>query len=103
MYAHGRIEMAKKPAIIVPAQSVVIRDGRNYVLKIARPEATRVSLQAVAIRRRPGDEVEIVSGHAGGARRGVQGAGFRHDGDVVRLAPTAPTHSADRPVPGGRR
>src|SRR3546814_596694 len=51
IYAHGRIEMAEKPAIIVPAQSVVIRDGRNYVLKIARPEATRVSLQAVTIGR----------------------------------------------------
>src|SRR3546814_15392851 len=87
MYAHGRIEMAEKPAIIVPAQSVVIRDGRNYVLKIARPEATRVSLQAVTIGRRRGDEVEIVSGLAEGARVVVQGAGFLNDGDVVRLAP----------------
>lgn len=103
MYADGRIEMAEKPAIIVPAQSVVIRDGRNYVLKIARPEAPRVSLQAVTIGRRRGDEVEIVSGLAEGARVVVQGAGFLNDGDVVRLAPNTPANSADRPVQGARR
>jgi RND family efflux transporter MFP subunit len=101
MYANGRIEMAEKPAIIVPAQSVVIRDGRNYVFRLARPEAApRVALQGVGIGRRQGDEVEIVSGLAEGARVVVQGAGFLNDGDVVRLAPGAPTQRAVRAVQG---
>ena len=103
MYANGRIDMAETPAIIVPAQSVVIRDGRNYVLKLARAEAApRVSLQAVTIGRRRGDEVEIVSGLAEGARVVVQGAGFLNDGDIVHLAPTAPAKSIDGLVQGER-
>ncbi len=103
MYANGRIEMAERPAIVVPAQSVVIRDGRNYVLTLPRPEAApRVSLQAVTIGRRRGDEVEIVSGLAERARVVVQGAGFLNDGDVVRLASTVPAKSASSPVQGVR-
>lgn len=96
MYANGRIELAETPAIIVPAQSVVIRDGRNYVLKLAQPAAPRVSLQAVTTGRRRGDEVEIVRGLAEGIRVVVEGAGFLNDGDVVRLAPPAPAKSHGR-------
>jgi len=103
MYVGGRIEMAEKAAIIVPSQSVVIRDGRNYVLKLARPEAApRVSLQRVIIGRRRGEEVEIVSGLAEGARVVVQGAGFLNDGDIVRLAPTSPAKPAGSAVRGAR-
>lgn len=87
--------MAEKAAIVVPAQSVVIRDGRNYVLKLTRPEAApRVSLQRVTIGRRRGEEVEILSGLAAGVRVVVQGAGFLNDGDIVRLAPAAPAKPA---------
>ncbi len=103
MYANGRIEMAETPAITVPAQSVVIRDGRNYVLKLGRPEAApRVSLQAVTIGRRRGAAVEIAAGLAEGERVVVQGAGFLNEGDVVRLVPTAAAKSTDR-VRGARR
>nr|WP_166941871.1 efflux RND transporter periplasmic adaptor subunit [Sphingopyxis panaciterrae] len=104
MYVGGRIEMAEKAAIIVPAQSVVIRDGRNYVLKLARPEAApRVSLQRVTVGRRRGDEVEIVSGLVEGARVVVQGAGFLNDGDIVRLIPAAPVKPTGAAAEGGRR
>ena len=104
MYANGRIEMAERPATVVPAQSVVIRDGRNYVLKLARREAARrVSLQAVTIGRRRGDEVEIAGGISEGDHVVVQGAGFLNDGDVVRLAPTAPAKPTDPTVQGARR
>lgn len=97
MYAHGRIELAETPAMIVPAQSVVIRDGRNYVLKLAKPAAApRVSLQPVTTGRRRGDEVEIVRGLAEANRVVVEGAGFLNDGDVVRLAPTTPARSNGR-------
>jgi len=103
MYAGGRIEMAEKSAIIVPAQSVVIRDARNYVLKLARPEASpRVSLQPVTIGRRRGEEVEILNGLAEGARVVVQGAGFLNDGDIVRLPP-APTAKPAGPAARGAR
>lgn len=103
MYVGGRIEMSEQAAITVPAQSVVIRDGRNYVLKLARPEAApRVSLQRVSLGRRRGEEVEIVSGLAEGARVVVQGAGFLNDGDIVRLAPAAPAKTTSSAVRGAR-
>lgn len=87
MYANGRIALADTPALVVPAQSVVIRDGRTYVLKLAGSGiASHVSLQAVATGRRRGAEIEIVTGLGERARVVVQGAGFLNDGDTVRLA-----------------
>jgi RND family efflux transporter MFP subunit len=86
MYANGRVVLGQADSLAVPAQSVVIRDGRNYVLKLADLSANpRVSLQPVVIGRRQGDEVEIVSGVNDDDRLVVEGAGFLNDGDVVRV------------------
>ncbi|QHB55395.1 efflux RND transporter periplasmic adaptor subunit [Ralstonia solanacearum] len=91
MYAKGSVGLAQSPAVIVPAVSVVIRDGRSYVPKLAG--ADRVTLQAAAVGRRQGDAVEIVSGIAQGDKVVVQGAAFLNDGDVVRVAAAAPARS----------
>ena len=89
MYAKGRVVLTQSRALLIPAQAVVIRDGRSYVLKLADTSSTpSVSLQAVTVGRRQGSEVEIVEGIAGGDRVVVQGAGFLNDGDVVRLVTT---------------
>ena len=88
MYAKGSVVLAQSAAVIVPAVSVVIRDGRSYVPKLVG--ANRVTLQAVTVGRRQGDAVEIVSGVAPGDRVVVQGAAFLNDGDVVRVATAAP-------------
>lgn len=87
MYVKGSIVLAQSPAIIVPAASVVIRDGRSYVPKMA--EADRVALQVVTVGRRQGDFVEIASGIDVGDRVVAQGAGFLNDGDKVRVIVTA--------------
>jgi multidrug efflux pump subunit AcrA (membrane-fusion protein) len=74
----------------VPAQSVVVRDGRNYVLKLMDESATpRVSRLEVVTGRRQGDDVEIVRGLSEKDRIVAQGAGFLGDNDVVRVAPGA--------------
>ncbi|OCK55428.1 efflux transporter periplasmic adaptor subunit [Bradyrhizobium sp. LMTR 3] len=88
MYVSGSVILGESKARVIPAESVVIRDGRSYVLKVAaegelRP---RVTLQAVTTGRRQGRDVEITSGIAGDDRVIVQGAGFLKDGDIVRLA-----------------
>lgn len=88
MYVKGNIALSQRPAIIVPAASVVIRDGRSYVLKFAGSEQVR--LQPVTVGRRQGDATEIVAGIVPGDKVAVQGAGFLNDGDVVRLANDAP-------------
>jgi RND family efflux transporter MFP subunit len=86
MYANGRVVLRDTPALVVPAQSVVIRDGRSYVIKLADSSVTpKVSLLAVTVGRREGDEVEVASGVEAADRVVVSGAGFLNDGDVVRV------------------
>ncbi|ANW05302.1 efflux transporter periplasmic adaptor subunit [Bradyrhizobium icense] len=87
MYVSGRVILGESQARVIPSESVVIRDGRSYVLKIADGNSRpRVALQAVTIGRRQGSDVEITSGIEVDDRVVVQGAGFLKDGDIVRLA-----------------
>jgi RND family efflux transporter MFP subunit len=88
MYASGRVVLDNTPALVVPAESVVIRDGRNYVVTLEDEGATpSVSLRLVTVGRREGGEVEVAGGLEPGQRVVVRGAGLLNDGDVVRLAP----------------
>lgn len=88
MYAEGTILLTPKPALTVPAGSVVIRDGRSIVFTIAadaRGDITSVTARSVEIGRRREAQVEILSGLDAGERVVLQGAGFLSDGDVVRI------------------
>ncbi len=92
MYANGRIVLTQSPALTVPAASLVIRDGRSYVLKLQNDADTApVSLTAVSAGRRQGTEIEIVQGLREADRVVVEGAGFLNDGDLVHIAPQAAT------------
>ncbi|MCW4460676.1 efflux RND transporter periplasmic adaptor subunit [Sphingomonas sp. BT-65] len=87
MYAKGSVKLGDSPALVVPATSVIIRDGRNYVAKPADPGLTpRVILAEVTVGRRNGTDVEIVQGLADSDRVVARGTAFLNDGDVVRLA-----------------
>ena len=92
MYAGGRIVLAQRAALVAPAASVVLRDGRSYVMTIA--PALTVQASPVTLGRRQGDEVELLDppkGLAEGSRIAVSGAGFLNDGDLVRVIdPAAP-------------
>ena len=87
MYANGQVVVAETSALIVPAETVVIRDGRTYVFEVADQTATpAIALQLVTLGRRRNDEVEIVRGLTGTETLVRAGAGFLGDGDIVRLA-----------------
>jgi len=93
MYANGKVALRQSPAMSVPAEAVVIRDGRNYVLTLADDSATpHVSQRAVTTGRRHGEDIEIVSGLDAATPVVVKGAGFLNDNDVVRVGsqPAAP-------------
>ncbi|HEX3836981.1 MAG TPA: efflux RND transporter periplasmic adaptor subunit [Steroidobacteraceae bacterium] len=91
MYADGRIVMRESPALAVPAESVVIRDGRSYVAIVTDVAGVpRVRMQAVTVGRRQGGDTEITQGINPDDQVIVQGAGFLNDGDVVRRSPQAP-------------
>lgn len=98
MYVSGTIEMQSQPALVVPAVSVIIRDGRTYVFSVGsaatgsgaptagdRPDVIKVSQQLVTTGRQRGAEIEISSGLTTGARVVTQGAGFLNEGDAVRV------------------
>ncbi|WP_339539551.1 efflux RND transporter periplasmic adaptor subunit [Pseudomonas sp. RA_15y_Pfl2_54] len=86
MYAQGRIVVAQEHAEVVPASSVVIRDGRSHVFRLTTQEGVmKASLQAVKVGRRQAQDVEILQGLTDGDRVLVQGAGFLNDGDRVRV------------------
>ena len=86
MYANGKVALRESPALSVPAEAVVIRDGRNYVLTLADSSDTpHVSQRAVTTGRRNGGDIEIVSGLDAATPVVVKGAGFLNDNDVVRI------------------
>jgi RND family efflux transporter MFP subunit len=83
MYLNGQIELGVRPALVVPGESVVIRDGRSYVFRLV---GNRVQRVAVATGRRQDKLVEITQGVQAGQRVAVRGAGFLSDGDTVQVA-----------------
>ncbi len=90
MYAGGVIEAAVREVTTVPAESVVVRDGRSYVLRLDGNRARQV---AVGIGHRQEKIVEIVTGLDPGDVVIVGGAGFINGGDVVRVE-NAPASAA---------
>lgn len=83
MYVAGSVELARTPALIVPAAGLVLRDGHSYVFRL--DAEGQVKQQAVSAGRRQGNAVEILNGLAAGDRVVVSGAGFLNDGDIVHV------------------
>jgi RND family efflux transporter MFP subunit len=99
MYANGRVVLAETSALVIPAESVVIRDGRSYVLELLdRSAESRVSLRPVVVGRRQGNQVEITNGVTKDDQLVAQGAGFLNEGDIVRLV-DPPDASASAAMP----
>ena len=86
-YVSGRIVLAQSSALIVPASSIVIRDGYSFVFKLASEEGEqRAKQQLVEVGRRRGTDVEILTGLSRGEYVVARGAGFLNDRDSVRAA-----------------
>lgn len=87
MYVAGEIGLGEAPALVVPAECVIIRDGRSYVAQaIGTRSTSKVTLRAVMTGRRNGDDIEILRGLTGSEQLIVRGAAFLNDGDIVRVA-----------------
>ncbi|WP_100636043.1 efflux RND transporter periplasmic adaptor subunit [Marinomonas sp. ef1] len=84
MFATGNIQLNKTPALVVPAASVVIRDGRSYVFELVA--ATQQVIQRpVEVARRQGDYVEVIGKIQADTAVINQGAGFLSEGDIVKV------------------
>ncbi len=82
MFATGEFQLGNTAALTVAQQSLVVRDGFNYVFRL-NPDQ-RVSQIKVQIGRRFADRVEILNGISADATLVVNGAGFLNDGDLVK-------------------
>ncbi len=77
---------APSAAQVLPATSVVVRDGRSIVFRLAGTgDESKVEARPVTIGRRQGAEVEILDPLAADERIVAQGAGLLADGDTVRV------------------
>lgn len=92
MFASGRLELASSPAIVVPAASLVIRDGRSLLFRL-----TGDIVQELVVNpgRRQGQLVEVDSVVAPGDRIVLKGAGFLNDGDLVKVVPDTSSAQTD--------
>ncbi|HEY5801922.1 MAG TPA: efflux RND transporter periplasmic adaptor subunit [Burkholderiaceae bacterium] len=88
MFAKGEFELGNSGAMTVPQQSVVVRDGYNYVFRL-NPDS-RVGQLKVQTGRRLGDRIEVTGGLPANTEVVVSGAGFLNDGDLVRKVGAQP-------------
>jgi len=96
MYLRGRITLAEKEALVVPAESVVLHDGRSSVFKV-NADGT-VSQSTVETGLLSGAWVEIKTGLSEGDHVAVKGAGFLADADIVRLSQATGAYSSSDPA-----
>ena len=101
MFARATIDVGAQPALTVPSQAIVYREGRPGVYVIDRGD--RVRFQSVVTGGRNGASLAITSGLVAGQRVVVQGAGFLGDGDLVRIVAARPAAAAPQPTQGAAR
>jgi RND family efflux transporter MFP subunit len=92
MFARGEFELGNSPALTVPQQAVVVRDGFSYVFRLNADQ--RVSQLKVQTGRRVGERVELLDGVGAEALLVASGAGFLNDGDLVKVAPGSVSNPA---------
>ena len=92
MFARGEFDLGNSPALTVPQQAVVVRDGFSYVFRLNADQ--RVSQLKVQTGRRIGERVELLEGVGAEALLVASGAGFLNDGDLVKAAPGSATNPA---------
>lgn len=83
MFARGKFELGRQPALTLPQSAIVQREGFAYVFRLAADD--RVAQTKVALGRRQGERVEIVSGLDAQTRVVATGGAFLADGDTVSV------------------
>ena len=87
MFASGQFQLGTTQGLTLPQESVVMRDGFNYVFKVG--EKQRVEQLKVSVGRRVGARIEVLTGVAAGDNIVESGAGFLTNDDLVAVSATA--------------
>jgi RND family efflux transporter MFP subunit len=87
MFARGEFVLGNSPAMTIPQQAVVVRDGFSYAFKLNTDQrVTQIKLQTGRrMMTEQGEQVEIVSGLSPNSTIVASGAGFLNDGDLVKV------------------
>ncbi len=86
MFAKGDFGVGSAPALTVPQQAVILRDGFSYVMRLEA--GNKVSERKVQIGRRIDDRIEILDGLKVDEKIVASGGAFLGDGDTVRVTAT---------------
>ena len=101
MFARGEFELGATPALTLPAQALVLRDGFSYAFRIdANNKVSQVKLQ---VGRRVGDRVEVLNGISPEHNFVASGAAFLADGDTVRLVAAPAANSGSKTALAGEK
>jgi RND family efflux transporter MFP subunit len=84
-FAKGSFDLGQSDALTVDSQSIVVRDGSNYVFVI--DEQNKASQRKVQTGRRVEERVEVLEGLKPEETVAVQGAGFLNEADLVKVVP----------------
>jgi len=86
-YVEGTILIGSAPAIIAPANCLVIKDGKTWVFRVKNPNTTNASAEQVLVSlgRRQQQEIELISGINAGDTLVLEGAGFLNNGDKIAV------------------
>jgi|GEM_PF-419336 len=86
-YAEGSILIGSASAIIVPANCLVIKDGKTWVFRIKNPSTNNIRAEQVLVSlgRRQQQDIEISSGINVGDVLVQEGAGFLNNGDKLSV------------------
>lgn len=85
MFARAAIDVGAQPAVVVPSDAIVFREGKPGVYVIGARNT--VSFTPITTGARNGAMIQVVTGLQAGQRVVVQGAGFLGEGDAVTVAP----------------
>ena len=82
-FAKGSFELGQSDALTVASQSIVVRDGSNYVFVI--DAQNKANQRKVQTGRRVGERVEVLEGVKEEDAVAVEGAGFLNEADLVTV------------------
>jgi RND family efflux transporter MFP subunit len=87
-YVEGKILVGNTAAVVIPANCMVVKDGKTWVFKVIKNNVAKQIL--VNVGRRQQGEIEITSGINAGDVLVQEGAGFLNDGDKLSIKTAKP-------------
>ena len=83
MFASGSFDLGQSPALTVPQQAMVVRDGFSYIFRLNADN--RVSQLKVQPGRRLNGRIEVLDALPDDIKIIAAGSGFLNDGDLVKV------------------